>query len=324
MTNRRTILKGTLSLMLTATAMTTLAPLGVAAKAPQVKTAAPGYYRMMLGDFEITALSDGTAKFPAETLYIGAKDQIAGMLERAFLDSPVELSINAFLVNTNERLVMIDAGTGDFFGPTLGKLIPNLVAAGYQPEQIDDIILTHAHVDHLGGLVAGDRIVFPNATVHLNSRDADFWLSAANRDTAPEAKRDLFSAAVKALTPYRNAGRLKTFLDGAEPVPGFKSTLRAGHTPGHSAIAVESKGQKLVFWGDITHGDVVQFDEPDVTIGFDEDQAAAASARDAAFAEAVEERYLVAGAHTRFPGIGHVRTDSDNFDWVPLNYSATL
>ncbi|TCU18685.1 glyoxylase-like metal-dependent hydrolase (beta-lactamase superfamily II) [Rhizobium azibense] len=324
MTNRRTILKGTLSLMLTATAMTTLAPLGVAAKAPQVKTAAPGYYRMMLGDFEITALSDGTAKFPAETLYIGAKDQIAGMLERAFLDSPVELSINAFLVNTNERLVMIDAGTGDFFGPTLGKLIPNLVAAGYQPEQIDDIILTHAHVDHLGGLVAGDRIVFPNATVHLNSRDADFWLSAANRDTAPEAKRDLFSAAVKALTPYRNAGRLKTFLDGAEPVPGFKSTLRAGHTPGHSAIAVESKGQKLVFWGDITHGDVVQFDEPYVTIGFDEDQAAAASARDAAFAEAVEERYLVAGAHTRFPGIGHVRTDSDNFDWVPLNYSATL
>jgi glyoxylase-like metal-dependent hydrolase (beta-lactamase superfamily II) len=324
MTTRRTILKRTLSLMLAATAMTTLAPLGAAAKAPQVKTAAPGYYRMMLGDFEITALSDGTAMFPAETLYTGAKDQIAAMLEKAFLDSPVELSVNAFLVNTNERLVLIDAGTGDFFGPTLGKLIPNLVAAGYQPEQIDDIILTHAHVDHLGGLVAGDRFVFPNATVHLNSRDADFWLSAANRDTAPEAKKDLFSAAVKALAPYRNAGRLKTFAEGAEPVPGFKSTLRAGHTPGHSTIAIESKGQKLVFWGDITHGDVVQFDEPDVTIGFDEDQAAAASARDAAFAEAVKEGYLVAGAHTRFPGIGHVGTDSDNFDWVPLNYSATL
>ncbi len=84
------------------------------------------------------------------------------------------------------------------------------------------------------------------------------------------------------------------------------------------------QGQKLVFWGDITHGDVVQFEEPDVTIGFDEDPAAAASARDAAFAEAVKEGYLIAGAHTRFPGIGHVGPDSDKFDWVPLNYRATL
>ncbi|WEX79206.1 MBL fold metallo-hydrolase [Sinorhizobium numidicum] len=324
MTTRRSVLKGTLSLMLAATAMTTLAPLGAVAKAPQIKSQAPGYYRIMLGDFEITALSDGTVKFPVESFYVGPKDEIAALLNKAFLESPVELSINAFLVNTNDRLVLIDSGSGGFFGPTLGKLVPNLVAAGYQPEQIDDVILTHAHVDHLGGLVAGEKIVFPNATVHLNQRDADFWLSSANRDAAPEAKKDFFSMAVQALAPYRDAGRLKTFADGTEPVPGFKTILRAGHTPGHSAVAIESKGQKLVFWGDITHGDVVQFDEPDVTIGFDEDPAAAASARDAAFAEAVKEGYLVAGAHTRFPGIGHVGTDSDNFDWVPLNYSATL
>lgn len=140
MTTRRSVLKGTLSLMLAPTAMTTLAPPGAAAKAQQVKIQAPGYYRMMLGDFEITALSDGTAKFPAETLYAGAKDQVAALLAKAFLDSPVELSVNAFLVNTNERLVLIDAGAGGFFGPALGKLVPNLVAAGYQPEQIDDII----------------------------------------------------------------------------------------------------------------------------------------------------------------------------------------
>lgn len=324
MTTRRSVLKGALSLMLAATAMTTLAPFGAAAKAPQVKTQAPGFYRMMLGDFEITALSDGTVKFPAEALYVGAQDQIAALLTKAFLASPVEMSVNAFLINTNERLVLIDVGTGGFFGPTLGKVVPNLIAAGYQPEQIDDIILTHAHVDHLGGLVAGEKIVFPNATVHLNKRDADFWLSPANGDAAPEAKKDFFAAAVKALAPYREAGKLKDFADGAEPVPGFKTTLRAGHTPGHSAVAVESKGQKMVFWGDITHGDVVQFDEPDVTIGFDEDAGAAANARDAAFAEAIQQGYLVAGAHTRFPGIGHVRTDSDNFDWVPVNYSTAL
>ncbi|WP_026617700.1 MBL fold metallo-hydrolase [Ensifer aridi] len=324
MTTRRSVLKGTLSLMLAATAMTTLAPFGAAAKAPQVKTQAPGFYRRMLGDFEITALSDGTVTFPAEALYVGAQDQIAALLTKAFLASPVEMSVNAFLINTNERLVLIDVGTGGFFGPTLGKVVPNLIAAGYQPEQIDDIILTHAHVDHLGGLVAGEKVVFPNATVHLNKRDADFWLSPANRDAAPEAKKDFFAAAVKALAPYREAGKLKDFADGAEPVPGFKTTLRAGHTPGHSAVAVESKGQKMVFWGDITHGDVVQFDEPDVTIGFDEDAGAAANARDAAFAEAVQQGYLVAGAHTRFPGIGHVRTDSDNFDWVPVNYSTAL
>lgn len=105
-------------------------------------------------------------------------------------------------------------------------------------------------------------------------------------------------------------------------MPGFKSIWRPGHTPGHSSIVVESKGEKLVAWGDITHGDVIQFDEPDIGISFDEDSPAAAIARRAAFAEAAEQRYWVAGAHIAFPGIGHVRADSRGFDWVPANYSA--
>ena len=134
-----------------------------------------------------------------------------------------------------------------------------------------------------------------------------YWLDRARLEAAPEPKKALFREAGASVGPYREAGRLRTFAENADPIPGFKSIWRPGHTPGHSSIVVESKGEKLVVWGDITHGDVIQFDEPDIGISFDEDSPAAAIARRAAFAEAAEQRYWVAGAHIAFPGIGHVR-----------------
>ena len=139
-----------------------LAPLPIAtATAPQVKTPAPGYYRMMLGNFEVTALSDGTVDLKIEDLLTNTTAaKIRSALARAHLKDPVETSVNTYLVNTGSKLVMIDAGAGVFFGPTLGKLIANLKASGYQPEQVDEIYITHMHSDHVGGLVDGDKIAF--------------------------------------------------------------------------------------------------------------------------------------------------------------------
>lgn len=292
------------------------------AAAPMAGFPAPGFHRMKLGDYELTALLDGVLPVPLADLYNNTTpEHVEEALGAAFLRSPVELSVNAFLLNTGERLVLIDAGTGSLLGPSLGRLPAALKASGYSPEQVDDIILTHIHADHSGGLVAGGEPVFPKATVHANRRDVDYWLNPANRDAAPAGKKESFVNAIASLAPYREAGRLMPFDDDAEPVPGFRTVLRPGHTPGHSAVVVDSRGEKVVLWGDITHGDVIQFDEPGIGIAFDEDSEAAAATRALAFAEAAEERYLVGGAHIRFPGLGHVRRDERGYDWVPVNYS---
>ena len=292
------------------------------AAAPQLKTQAPGWYRIMLGDFEITALSDGTLELPVDQLLTNttpAKTREA--LARAFQKAPVETSVNAYLVNTGTKLVLVDAGTGGLFGPTLGKLVANLKAAGYQPEQVDDIVITHMHADHVGGLVNGDQLVFPNATLHADQRDADYWLSAANMEKAPEDAKGFFKGAMASVGPYVKAGKFKSFTDDGEIVPGVRARTARGHTPGHSTYVVESRGQKLVFWGDLMHVAAVQFPDPAVTIRFDVDPRAAAVQRKRAYAEAAKEGYLVAGAHLAFPGIGRLRSLGAGFVFVPVPYA---
>ena len=311
-----------LSLAPAAAAASATSALPALAAAPLAGSAPPGFYRMKFGDHELTVLLDGTVPVPLTALYNNTSpERVEEGLAAAFLRSPVDLSVNAFLVNTGERLVLIDTGTGTLLGPTLGRLPSALKASGYSPDQVDDVVLTHIHTDHSGGLVVDGEQVFPNATVHAHRRDVDYWLSEANRAAAPADKKELFEGAVASLEPYRKAGRLVPFDDNAEPVPGFRTVFRPGHTPGHSAVVVESRGEKLVLWGDITHGDVIQFDEPGVGIAFDEDTPAAVATRALAFAEAADERYLVGGAHIRFPGLGHVRRDDKGYDWVPLNYT---
>jgi glyoxylase-like metal-dependent hydrolase (beta-lactamase superfamily II) len=292
------------------------------AAAPVVKTQAPGYYRMMLGDFEITALSDGTAALPMTQLLTNIKPAAATKaLARFYLSDPVETSVNGFLVNTGDKLVLIDTGAANLFGPTLGNLVASLKAAGYQPEQVDEVYITHMHADHVGGLMAGDQRAFPNAVVRADKRDADFWLSQANLEKASKEMKGFFQGAQASINPYVAAGKFKPFDGSTELVPGVRAVASHGHTPGHTTYVVESKGQKLALLGDLVHAAAVQFPDPSVTIKFDTDSKAAMTQRKKAFADAAKQGYWIAAAHIAFPGIGHVRSEGKGYAFVPANYS---
>ncbi|WP_426124401.1 MBL fold metallo-hydrolase [Pararhizobium sp. PWRC1-1] len=323
MHTRRSLLINSGRTALAAGTLTAL-PAAVFAKAPMVGKQAAGFYRVKLGSYEITALSDGTAKLPMSKIYknIGEEEAETYLVDR-YQSGSAEISVNAFLVNTGERLVLIDAGTGDLLGPSLGKLVSNIEASGYKASEIDDVILTHIHADHSGGLITNGRRVYENAVLHVNRREELFWLKADAERKGDKVLGPQIAQAEQCVGPYVDAGRLKTFDDNAAPVSGFGSVLLSGHTPGHSGIIVESEGEKIVFWGDVAHGDVLQYDQPEVTVDFDVDQKAASATRAVAFAEAADQRYLVAGAHHAFPGIGHVRRDDTNYDWVPLVYRAS-
>jgi glyoxylase-like metal-dependent hydrolase (beta-lactamase superfamily II) len=293
------------------------------AEAPMVKTQAPGFYRLMLGDFEVTVLSDGTNPLPALQLLQGNATRITQALKRHFLGEQVETSHNSFLVNTGTKLVLIDAGAGTLLGPHTGDLLTNLHAAGYRPEQVDEIYLTHMHTDHVGGLMAGGQRAFPNAMVRVDKRETDYWLSEAHMHAAPAETKRFFEAAIASVTPYVQAGKLTVFEGSTALIPGVRAQSAYGHTPGHTAYVVESRGEKLVLWGDVVHVAAVQFDDPSVTIGYDVKSADAAHARELAFRDAAENGYLVGGAHMSFPGIGHVRSHGEKaYTFVPLNYSS--
>ncbi|GLR42425.1 MBL fold metallo-hydrolase [Mesorhizobium amorphae] len=286
-----------------------------------VKSQAPGFYRLAVGDFELTALSDGSNMLPATKLLQGDPARIEEALKRNYLGDLVETSHNSFLVNTGAKLVLIDAGAGSLLGPTTGHLLANLRASGYRPEQVDELYLTHLHTDHVGGLMIEGQRAFPNAIVRVEKRDTDYWLSEDNMSAAPAEAKRFFQAAMASITPYMRAGKLAVFEGDTDLVPGVRAQTAYGHTPGHTMYVVESRGEKVVLWGDVVHVAAVQFKDPSVTIQYDADASEAERVHELAFADAAENGYIVGGAHISFPGLGHVRRDPDKtYTYLPLNY----
>ena len=314
-----------LSRMLPLTAILFFVSLAAAhAQAPPANTQVPGYYRMPLGQFEITALYDGAIHLDSKLLHHAKPADVNRRLDWKFVSHPVmQTALNAYLINTGDHLVLVDAGAASLFGPGLGYVIDNMKAAGYDPAQVDTVLITHLHGDHVGGLNDQEgKPVFPQATVFVSQADNDFWLSEEKAATAPEEARSFFKMAHDAAAPYLASGQWKTFADGAELVPGIKAVKASGHTPGHTAYAVESAGQKLLIWGDIVHAHAVQFAKPDVSIDFDTDQKAAIATRKALMRDMAASRSLVAGMHLPFPGIGHVRAEGKSgYAWVPVEFS---
>jgi glyoxylase-like metal-dependent hydrolase (beta-lactamase superfamily II) len=276
---------------------------------------------MMLGDFEITALSDGTHPFPIDTVMTHiAPERIAVDLAAAELAQPVQGSINAFLINTGGKLILVDAGAGLLYGDCCGRLLTNLRAAGYQPEQVDEVLLTHLHKDHAGGILAQGKAAFPNAVLRLSQAEADYWLTPASKAAAPDFLSTFFDAAIAAVAPYRAAGRWMPFRDFGPLEPGIEALPAPGHTPGHAIYLVQSQGRKLLLWGDIVHVSALQFPDPEASVKYDSSEADAQATRKRLLERAAREHMLVGAAHIAFPGLGHVRARGDAWEWLPLNY----
>ncbi|MQA40280.1 MBL fold metallo-hydrolase [Rugamonas aquatica] len=314
--------------MTTTTLTRTAAVLAVAmassmaqAAAPMAKFQAPGFYRTTLGDFEITVLNDGTIDLPVDKLLKQPAAKTNAALARSFEKSPLETSINAFLINTGSKLVLIDAGAASLFGPTAGKLLANFKASGYKPEQVDEIYISHMHGDHVGGLAANEQRVFPNAVVRAGKLDADFYLNQSNLDKATGEEKEDFQGAMMSLNPYVKAGKFQPIIANSELVPGIKSYFNGGHTPGHITYVVESKGQKLALLGDLLHVQAVQFENPGVGVTFDTDSKIAIAERKEAFAAAAKGGYLIGAPHLSFPALGHVRVNGKGYEFVPVNYA---
>lgn len=293
------------------------------AEAPQVKVQVPGYYRVKVGEAEITALYDGFVELDWAVLKNVSPAEVQRLVARMFAATPkMHGPVNAYLVNTGGRLVLVDAGSGKLFGPTAGNLLANLRASGYEPAQVDVVLVTHLHPDHFGGLVdAEGRPAFANALVRVPRADADFWLSEETAARQPENMRPFVEMARHAAGVLGAAGKWGTFSWGDEVAPGFKAVQADGHTPGHTAYQLDSSGQRLLLWGDLVHNAWVQFTRPSATFEFDSDARRAAATRKQLLARTAREGALVAGSHLPFPGLGHVRAEgAGSYAWVPVEY----
>ena len=304
-----------------AVATTGLMPVAMA-EAPMAKKQVPGYYRMMLGQFELTVLFDGAFDVDISLMSNATTTELQQLLTRNHIDGDkVQTATNVYLINTGKNLVLVDVGCGTLFGPKMGQIMNNLKAAGYTPEQVDTILLTHMHPDHVGGLVdAGGNMLFPNAKVYASRLESDFWLSEKN---AAEAKSDMlknaFSKARSTTAPYREAKKWQTFSHKDEVVPGIRAVSTSGHTPGHTMFRVKSDDSRFFILGDVVISHAIQFTRPDVALEFDVDPKQAVLTRYKVFNLAAKYKWMVAGSHLPYPGIGQVRSNGDGtYGWIPV------
>jgi len=287
----------------------------------------PGVQHHAIGALRLTSLYDGAVRLPPSILSGLEAERIDALLAEGHVPldaNGVQTAVNAFLVRSGDELVLVDTGAADCFGPGLGQVATHLRAAGYAPGQVDHVLLTHAHPDHLCGLLGTDgQPTYPNATVWLSRGDADYWLDLAQAAAAPEAARGAFALAQRAIAPYQATGRLQRFAPGDALPFGARALDTRGHTPGHVSYLFGQGREGLLAWGDVLHSHAVQFAQPQVTIEFDADRAAALASRQALLEQASREQWWVAGAHLPFPGLGHVRKEGRPeraYSWVPAEF----
>jgi glyoxylase-like metal-dependent hydrolase (beta-lactamase superfamily II) len=272
-----------------------------------------------VGEFTVTAVSDGVLDSNHDVILGIGKDESARLTGVPY-GQPLPLDVNSFLIRHNGKLILSDAGTGQGLQPVqknLGKLPANLRAIGADPAAIDIIMLTHLHSDHSMGLLdEAGRKVFPNAELILHEVEAAYWLDRALQPGDSE-RVVTNSKKQRALTaPYRD--RIRRIKDG-EVLPGITAMRRPGHTPGHTNWLVQSRGERLLIWGDIVHIAAVQVPRMDAALIFDSDPDMARATRRQVFDWVADERMTVAGAHLMWPGFGRIERSGQGYQYRSEN-----
>ncbi|QDG77907.1 MBL fold metallo-hydrolase [Labrenzia sp. PHM005] len=297
---------------------------GAQAAAPMAGAPMAGAIRRKIGNFEVTALLDGYLSMGPE-LILGYDEEAASQLRKAaFIDTEALTGpVNAYLVNTGDKLVLIDAGTSDSLGPTVGHLGKALAAAGVTPEQIDAVLITHMHPDHLFGVLtpAGEKM-FPNAELLLPEVDNAFWFDDGAMNAAPEQFKPFFLGARKSADAYK--ARQTLFNPGKEILPGITAKALPGHTPGHVGFVLESNGERLIIAADVVHTLLYQTHYPEWGIAFDIDPAQAVETRKKFFDEVATDRVMFAGAHIPFPGFGYLANEGEAYRFVAADWPYTF
>src|SRR5216683_296318 len=311
------------AVLLAALAIFVAVPNAALDAAPQHRDQAPGFYRVKVGDLEVTALFDGTGAFDPHWLN-GTKATMDGVAKALYEDPHMlDVADTGFLVNTGKQVILVDAGAGTWWGGgAMGRLADNLRSAGYTPEEVDIVLVTHLHSDHIGGLTTPDgKIVFPNADIYVAKADSDFWLSPEIAAKAPKDAQQFFQSAQGIAAPYIKAGKWHTFSDSDQIVDGMQIVPLRGHTPGHTGYELSSQGKKILFWGDVMHVQRLQLPDPKITVVFDVDPTAAAVTRDQLLRKLASEDVLIAGPHMIFPGLGRLHREGSAYHWAPVAFT---
>ena len=297
------------------------------AKAPLLNTQAPNFYRFKIGAIEATVVSDGPLDLgaPQPDIFKGVtKEEFGKILTDNYLPTDsVRLEQNALVINTGDKLVLIDTGTGfqKLMGPHTGKLLANLKAAGIDPKDIDAVALTHAHPDHCWGLLAEDGAKnFPNAQVYMSEDDFNFWtdLSKAPNDMI----KGFIEGTRKQLLPIRE--RIEFFKDGQEFITGIQAISAPGHTVGHTIFMVSSQGKQLCNTGDLAHHQVIPLEKPRLEFAFDTDGKQGAATRIKMFGMLAAQRIPIVSYHFPWPGLGYLAKQGEGFRYYPSPIQTAL
>jgi glyoxylase-like metal-dependent hydrolase (beta-lactamase superfamily II) len=294
-----------------------LLPNPASAKAPQINKQAPYYYRFSMGSIEATVISDGSFAVTPKLFSGVPQPEVERMLTDHFLPSDnVAVEQNILVLNTGEKLIVFDTGLGSakLFGPGSGRMLVSLKEAGIDPKDVDAIVVSHAHPDHLWGVMADDgKPNFPNAQIYISEADYDFWTDEAK--LANKDMKGFIEGARKHLVP--NRPRIVFMKDGQEILPGVQALAAPGHTIGHMMFMLTSGNKAFAVLADTTVHPVLMFETPRLEFGFDSDPKQAVATRVRVLDMLAEQRIPFIAYHFPWPGIGYAAKRGDGFVYHP-------